>query len=52
MRKNLYIFHNKAIQKCKFEKNHVMLITVDNVDFVIYKSQNSKTIKFISFNIF
>ena len=41
MCKSLYIFHNKAIEKCKFEKNHPMLITADNVDFVIYSSCES-----------
>ena len=36
MCKSFYIFDNKAIQKCIFEKIHLMLITLGDVDFVIY----------------
>lgn len=38
MYKSLYIFLNKAKQKRKFEKIHLMLIAVNNVDYVIYSS--------------
>ena len=33
--KSLYIFHNKVYKNINLKKIHVMLITVDNVDFVI-----------------
>ena len=38
MYKSLYIFHYKAKKKRKFEKIHLMLIAVNNVDYVIYSS--------------
>ena len=42
--KSLHIFHiNISYKKCKFEKIHLMLITVDN-GFVIY---NSYTYEFL-----
>ena len=36
MCKSFYIFHNKAIQKRLSEKIHQMLITLDNIDLLIY----------------
>ena len=37
MCKSLHSFHNKAIQKCKFEKkNHLILISVDNDNLSFY----------------